>query len=192
MVQRVRGVLFVDYVRMIRGRKDVDWKGHLATEDLPFLTGHIDPNGWYPMASFERFGVAILDVIAGGQLEGVRMWGRFQVDVVTKHSPMLLVPGDPRDTLMRFDVLAATFFDQGALRVDDVDDGHAIVKVKYGMSPRAEETASVQSLGFFERLVELSGGRSVNARFKAKAWESGGTTLIELHWDPPGDADGAR
>lgn len=185
-------MLFVDYVRMIRGRKDIDWKAHLAPDDLRFLTEKIDPNAWYPMASFERFGVAILNVIAGGQLEGVRMWGRFQVDVVTKHSPMLLVPGDPRDSLMRFDVLAATFFDQGALRVDDVDDGHAIVKVKYGMSPLAEETASVQSLGFFERLVELSGGRAVNARFKAKAWESGGTTLIELHWDPPGKGDGSR
>lgn len=29
MERRVRGSLFADYVRMIRGRKDVDWSRHL-------------------------------------------------------------------------------------------------------------------------------------------------------------------
>jgi hypothetical protein len=127
LVKRVRGLLFVDYVRMVRGRKDVDWSKHLRPEDLACIGQKIDPQGWYPMATFERLGLAILHEIAHGQLEGVRMWGRFQVDAVLAQFPMLLAAGDPRDTLMRFDVLAAGFFDEGALTIGDVEDGHAVV-----------------------------------------------------------------
>lgn len=183
MVNRVRGLLFVDYVRMVRGRKDVDWSKHLTAEDQPFISGKIDPQGWYPMATFERLGLAILAEIGHGQLEGVRMWGRFQVDAVLTQFPMLLAKGDPRDTLMRFDVLAAGFFDEGALSIRDIEDTHAIVQIKYGMSAPAEETASTQSLGFFERLVEVAGGRSVSAQFKTRAWKGDTATRIALDWE---------
>ena len=183
MVARVRGVLFVDYVRMVRGQKRVDWKKHLKDEDLSIISQNIDPDGWYPMATFERLGLAILAEIGHGQLEGVRMWGRFQVEPVRKHFRDLVAPNDPRDTMMRFDVLAECFFDGEALRVDTVEDDHASVVVAYGMSPKAEETASHQSLGFFERLVEVAGGKNVEATFKKRSWAGDDKTLIELHWE---------
>jgi hypothetical protein len=75
--RHVRGILFVDYVRMVRGRKDVEWKKYLEPEDFVVLSQVIDPDGWYSMETFERLGVGILREIAHGQLEGVRMWGRF-------------------------------------------------------------------------------------------------------------------
>ena len=183
MIKRVRGLLFVDYVRMVRGRKDVDWSKHLEPEDEAFLLTKVDPSAWYPMSTFERLGLAILREIAHGQLEGVRMWGRFQVDAGLSQFPMLLAEGDPRDTLMRFDVLAAGFFDDGALAVKDIEDKHAIVRIAYGMSALAEETACTQSLGFFERLVERAGGKSVSAEFKTRAWKGDTATRIALDWD---------
>ena len=57
---RVRGVLLADYVRMIRGKKDVDWSIQLEHIDLLYLKERIDPERWYPMSTFERFGNAIL------------------------------------------------------------------------------------------------------------------------------------
>ncbi len=62
--RRVRGVLFVDYVRMIRSNKQVDWGRYLSADDLRWLNARIDPDGWYPMESFERFGIAILHEVA--------------------------------------------------------------------------------------------------------------------------------
>lgn len=147
------------------------------------LLTRVDPTGWYPMATFERLGLAILREIGKGQLDGVRMWGRFQVDAVLAQFPMLLADGDPRDTLMRFDVLAAGFFDEGALGVRDVEDGHAIVQIVYGMSDLAEETACTQSLGFFERLVERAGGKCVSAKFEQRAWAGDRATRIALDWE---------
>lgn len=183
MADRVRGFLFVDYVRMIRGNKAVDWSKHLEPEDLSIIEGRVEPEGWYPMKTFERLGLAILHEVAKGSLDGVRMWGRFQVDAVRKQFPHLVAEGDPRDTMMRFGVLAASFFDDGTLEVVSADDDHAVVSLAYRMGRDAEETASTQSLGFFERLVEVSGGKNVSARFKAKAWEGAPRTVIDLYWD---------
>ena len=36
-MRQVRGVLFVDYVRMLRSQKKVDWAQHLAATDLAYL-----------------------------------------------------------------------------------------------------------------------------------------------------------
>jgi hypothetical protein len=185
VVERVRGILFVDYVRMVRSIKDVDWTKYLEPADVVYLGERIDASAWYPMATFERLGVAILNEVARGQLDGVRMWGRFQVDAVTKQYPEIVAQNDPRETLMRFDVLAKNFFDPGALTVVSVSDDDALVSIHYGMSKVAEETASHQSLGFFERLVEIAGGKAVDARFRSRSWSGDATTIVALHWDAP-------
>lgn len=167
---------------MVRGRKDVRWGDHLEAEDLMVLAQKVEPTGWYPMDTFERLGVAILKEIAHGQLEGVRMWGRFQLQAVRKEFPMLVAENDPRETLMRFDVLSDGFFDYGALGVVSVSDGHASVWIDYKMGKVAEETASYQTMGFFEGLLEAAGATDIHARFTAKVWDGAERTMLELHW----------
>jgi hypothetical protein len=189
VTKNVRGILFVDYVRMVRSTKHVDWSKHLNEADLRIISERVDPEGWYPMSTFERLGLGILREIAQGQLDGVKMWGRFQVDAVCRGFPAIVSEGDPRETLMRFDVLAGSFFEPSALRVLAVSDSDGLVEVRYGMSPVAEETASHQTLGFFERLVEIGGGKAVDARFKSRSWAGDTRTIIALNWDPPGDAN---
>jgi hypothetical protein len=175
-------VLFVDYVRMIRSQKQVDWTIHLFPEDLKLIADRIDPAGWYPMETFERLGLGILRTVAMGQLDAVRMWGRFQVDSVRHMFPALIAEDNPQETMMRFRVLANSFFDYGALNVEVVEHEHAIVRVAYGMSKLAEETASMQTLGFFERLVEEAGAKGVHADFTERSWQGDSKTLIELFW----------
>lgn len=180
--RRVTGALFVDYVRMIRGFKGADWSKYLKLQDFRFLTDRIEPNQWYPMETFERMGLAILAEVAQGDPGLARVWGRAQGESVAQANPSLLAPGDPRDSLMRFQVLRNSFFDYAALNLTSVSDGEASMTVAYGMCAKAEEAASLQTLGFFERLVELSGGRSVEATFSSRKWDGHPTTTIELRW----------
>ena len=63
-VGNVKGVLFADYVRMLRMRKDIDWSQSLDAQDLGFVLGRVALDGWYPMDVFERLGNAILTHIA--------------------------------------------------------------------------------------------------------------------------------
>jgi hypothetical protein len=180
--RRVKGTLFVDYVRMLRADKSTDWSRHLQPEDMSWLVRRIDPDDWYPMETFERMGLAILDEIAHGDLETVRVFGRVSIDWLCKQYPMLLAPRDPLETLMRFQVLRRSFFEYSALDMPSVSDGEAAVSVRYDMSPRAEEAASWQTLGFFERLLEVAGASEVQAWFSSRSWAGDAATMIQLRW----------
>jgi hypothetical protein len=174
--------LFADYVRMIRGNKAVDWSTRLAPEDLALIQARVDPAAWYPMASFERMGDAILQTVAGGSLDAVRLWGRFSVDQLAAAQPQLVAHGDPIETMNRFRVLRATYFDFEALEINNVCDGEAHVLIAYYMGPSAEEAASYQTMGFFERLLEVAGAKNVFAQFTEQSWAGAPRTRLELRW----------
>ena len=99
---RVRGILFADYVRMIRSRRDIEWNRHLPPEDIALVTQRVKPTEWYPMAAFERMGNAILAEVAKLDLDMVRAFGKFSVMPLRESEPNLVCEGDPIETLMRF------------------------------------------------------------------------------------------
>lgn len=181
-MRHVKGVLFLDYVRMLRSHKGVDWRPALPASDHHWLEDRIDPAGWYPMDAFERLGELILRHVARGDLQAVRMWGRLSVDLVRAATPALVLPGDPIETLGRFRVLRATYFDFDALEVPMLHDGEAQIVVGYHMGPVAEEAAAVQTLGFFERLLEVAGARDLEGEVARRAWVGDPQTLLTLRW----------
>ena len=167
---------------MMRGKKEVDWSAYVRPDDLVYLQNRVEPNDWYPMETFERFGNAILAEVANGKLDAVRMWGQISVDALIAANPMLLAKDDPVDTMMRFRVHRATYFDFEALEVPTLAPGHAEVIIHYYMGAKAEEAASYQTMGFFERLIELAGSTSVDARFTSCSWTRAQRTVLTLDW----------
>lgn len=183
IVRHVKGVLFADYVRMIRGHKSVDYRALLAPEDLPFLDERVIPDRWYPMATFERMGNAILRTVANNDLSAVQMWGRFSADQLRALHPMLVAEGDPSETLNRFRVMRATFFDFEALEIPMLFPGRAHVIIRYHMGSPAEMAAAYQTMGFFERQLELAGAHDIHAVFRERSWAGDPQTLLELAWE---------
>ncbi len=184
-VRQVKGVLFADYVRMIRAVKSYDWTKRLSPRELAFVKAPVDHAKWYPMDVFEQLGNAILEVIAQGQLELVRMWGRTQVDQLRAQQPILVADRDPVETLNRFRVLRSTYFDFDTLSVPLLHLDEAQILIDYQMGMPAEEAASYQTMGFFERLLEIAGAQDVSARFSSRSWAGEGRTLLTLHWKLP-------
>jgi len=180
--RNVKGVLFADYVRMIRAHKDIDWASKLPREDLFYLRSKIEPLEWYPMETFERFGNVILAEIAGSDLRAVRMWGSLSVDQLAAATPALVAEGDAVETMMRFRVQRATYFDFEALEIPTLTEDHAHVVIHYFMGPIAEEAASQQTRGFFERLLEKAGARAISADFSERSWAGDPRTLLTLTW----------
>ncbi|MEZ4360484.1 MAG: hypothetical protein R3B48_09900 [Kofleriaceae bacterium] len=178
----VRGALFVDYVRIVK-RQRAGSSEHLEPEDLAFLMESIDVTAWYPMATFERFGLAILEALPGTGTEAIRLFGRAQLGGLLSQFPTLLVPGYPRDSLMRLRVLMSSFFSFPALDVLSIDDTSAEVTIQYGMCADAERAASWQTLGFFEGLLSLSGAAHCHCEFLVRSWETPGrVTRLRLLW----------
>jgi hypothetical protein len=179
-------MLFVDYVRMLRACKSVDFRASLAADDLPFLETKIDPNAWYPMATFERFGNAILTFVANREMLPVQLWGRYSAAQLAKLHPMLVAPNEAVETLNRFRVMRETFFDFAALEVLMLHDDEAQIAIRYYMGMPAEEAAAHQTMGFFEGLLPLAGADQVQATFRERSWDGDPRTLLALRWRPHG------
>ena len=184
MPGHVKGVLFADYVRMLRAHRGRTWHEFLEPEDITFLHQEIDLDAWYPMVTFERLGVAIFQAIAEGDLGLVRDWGRASVARVVSLNHHVLVAGDPRESLMRFFVLRRSLFDYEALSMLQLCDASASIGVEYGMQPLAEQAAAVQTMGFFEGLIGLAEGKDVRAEFLETSWRGDRQTIIGFSWQP--------
>jgi hypothetical protein len=186
-VRHVKGVLFVDYVRMAKAHKQVPWDVVLDPGDVHYLEDRIDPAAWYPMATFERLGNAILRHVASNSLMPAQLWGRYSAALLHTANPMLLAPGDPLESINRFRVLRQTFFDFDALAIPLLHPGAAQIVIRYHMGRVAEEAACYQTMGFFEGLVELAGGTNVDARLRQRAWDGDPQTRLDLSWTSPED-----
>lgn len=180
--RNVRGSLFVDYVRLIRSAKHVEWERHLEPEDMAYLQQRVDDARWYPMSTFERFGLGILSLVAQGSVAMVHDWGRHQVDSMLRLHPGLIEPDDARESLMRVAVHRRGFFDYEVLTVREVTDGHALLGLSYQMSDVAELAACMQTMGAFRELLERAYALSIEAHFASRRWEGEETTTLELTW----------
>lgn len=184
MSRHVRGLLFVEYVRIIRAFKEVPWAQHLLEEDMVWLSQKIEDDLWYPMGSYERMGLAIMDKVAGGSLSLIRRWGRETVAALHEKHPHMIVEGDPQETFRRFDNFREILFDFPAVLFRFIRDGEVLLEIDYGMSPRAEETASHQSMGFIERLLELAGAEKITVEQVSRSWAGDDKTAIRARWSP--------
>jgi hypothetical protein len=184
MPGHVKGVLFADYVRMLRAHRGRSWREFLLPEDLPYLQRTIDPEEWCPMETFERLGLAVFQAIAEGDLGLVRDWGRASVARLVASHQHVLVQGDPRESLMRFFVLRRSLFDFEALTMLQLCDSSASIGVEYGMMPLAERAAAVQTMGFFEGLIGLAEGSDVSGEFLESSWRGDRQTIIGFSWHP--------
>ena len=65
------------------------------------------------------------------------------------------------------------------------NEDEATVIIRYYMGRRAEEAACFQTMGFFERLLELAGASDVQSQFSQRSWAGDPDTVLKLHWQSP-------
>jgi len=98
--------------------------------------------------------------------------------------PELQAGEGPRGAIERMKQLLAELFDYPCVVVEAIDELGAQVKVDYGMSPRAQDAATWQVLGFFEELLTLNGAHS--------ALGERTPTGFRLHWAAAGPPEPER
>lgn len=159
MVRAVRGVLFIDYVKMLRSI-GAHQSERLKPEDVAFFGDHLDPLAWYPMESFERFGLLLLDQLVGSETDSIRLWGRSMISRMLRRFPQLKAGKGPRGAIEMMRQLMSELFQYECVVVESVSDTGAKVRVSYGMNPRAEDAAVWQTMGFFEELLTTNGAHN--------------------------------
>jgi hypothetical protein len=77
MAQRqVKGTMILDYVKMIKKYKVLDWNKYLRPEDWELVESTILPSQWYPFDFYRRSSQAAFQLIGGGSLEKAHADGR--------------------------------------------------------------------------------------------------------------------
>lgn len=179
---KVQGSLFLDYVRMLKSKKDVDWSECLLSRDMGFLAAEIKPEEWYPFETYERMGMAILAQIAENDMELVRLFGQTEVASLNKLYPQLVAKGDPRESLMRLHVLRRSFFSFEAMNIAAMHGNYAKIRIDWKMCRCAEEAACMQLLGILQGMLQMSGAGDIKASFSSKSWEGYPDTILEVNW----------
>ncbi|MCP4676088.1 MAG: hypothetical protein GY854_11395 [Deltaproteobacteria bacterium] len=187
MARHVKGTLFVDYVRMLKSRKDIDWSKYLNEEDMKFLDEHerIMPSSWYPFDTFERFGLGVLQEIGGGHYESARMWGRMSTDLLLKVYKNMIESGDPAYSVQKFDIVRAGFFDFPGVKAEILSESLLHMTVRFSTDKVIGKAQAYQALGAVERLLELAGAEKIEHTFHKSVWENDPETLIEMTWETP-------
>ena len=184
MPGHVKGLLFADYVRMLRAHRGRTWHEFLEPEDVTYLHQEIDVDAWYPWRRSSASGSPSsrpsrkgtrASSATGAAPRSPASWG----PTSTSSSP-----GDPRESLMRFFVLRRSLFDFEALSMLQLCDSSASIGVEYGMQPLAERAAAVQTMGFFEGLIALADGGDVHGEFLESSWRGDRQTIIGFTWQP--------
>ena len=179
---KVKGILFLESVKMLKKQKDINFDEYLLPQDLPFLNQEIQPSEWYPFDTFERIGVALLKIEGEPDFETILALGQAYVNDVVRSFPSLLCPGDPRETIMRFQVLRNSFFNFNAFNIETFFSNYLKMRIQYEMCRLAEKATCYQSAGFFIQLLQFSGAKEVTYKFPSKSWEGDPTTILELYW----------
>ncbi len=186
MVERkVKGTMLVEQVKMIRGNKDGDWKKYLKPEDWEIINKRILPSEWYPFELYKRCGWATFQVLGQGNLDLVRLRGRFRgKELFENVYKSCIISQDPAASLSRFVTIYAQLFNFSTLRFENASNNH----IKIYHDPEYVNDPAIMPycynlMGHLEVLVEMAGGRNVKVELKGKHWEGAATTIFDINWE---------
>ncbi len=182
--RKVKGTMLIDYVRIIRNRKDIQWEKYLTQKDMNLINQRIFPMGWYPFDFFMRCGLAILYEVADNNLDTVRQFGKMTMrNLVDNTLTMLRNRADVFDAFKRLNAISDRFFNFATPRYEK--EGEKSLRVTLLNAPDIEglEAFCYQIIGNYEYMIELYGGKNVKLDWDKKTWEGDKNTSFILSWE---------
>jgi hypothetical protein len=182
--RHVKGTMLADFVRMIRANRDRDWDAYLEEGDWEIINSKIYPTKWYPLGYYQRLGYATYKVLAGGDLETVRMSGRMRGKTFFSevYSSAIAIQ-DPARALGHFAKIYSSLFDFSVITIEQVDPKHVIIRHDYDREDVANTPYCYQLMGYIDALIELTGGVNPRIELTAKQWEGAPTTIFDITWE---------
>jgi len=170
------------YVREHFGEDD--WRAMLATVEPPVrqpIVGGILVSAWYPFALFIRI-VQAAEAQFGARIPRLhREMGRAAAEYgLTTFYKIFFKVGSPQFIITRSAKVWRTYYTSGEMTVPVCEDGHAVVEL-VGFEEPARELCE-RLPGFFERTVELSGGRGVRLVHETCVHRGATSCRFEAWW----------
>lgn len=179
---QVKGTLLIDFVKTVKADKSGAYDAYLTDQDRKIISEHILPSAWYPFETFKNCFNASVMVLAKGDMETVREWGRLYGEaIITSVYKGLIKGGSPLESLKKYGIYIRNFFDFGEILIEAVSENEAIVTIKE-MDNDFEPLYHMVK-GWIERSLEMCGAKNISVEFISKSWEGKPETSIKYSWD---------
>ncbi len=178
---KVKGSIFVEFVKAIRSDKTGVFDTYLTAEDREIMDQRIMPNLWYPYETFKHCLNAFFEIVAKKNLDTLKQWGRMYSEMVMpKIYASILKKDDPLSFIKRIAVFERNFFDFG--RAEAVLEG--ATQAVYTVIDMDPQFAPFQYLiaGWVEHTTELCGAKNLKCTVLTKSWEGAVNTSVRLTW----------
>lgn len=186
--QKVKGTMLLDFVKMIRKNKQLNWNQYLKPSDWSIINSNVLPGVWYPADIYARCSMATFHLMGKGRLESARGNGQMiAAHMFESTYKSLLQSKDPVKGLNQFVFIFGSLFNFTLLKVKSLEPGHA----RFSHLSAFEEKPVVidkpafayQLLGFLETVVAMTGGKKITATIVSKEWEGAPATIFDITWD---------
>ena len=118
---KVKGSMMMFVVKGVRAAGVEHFDALLNDEDRGFLTQRILPINWYPFDSYKRLFDALVTVVARGNPQTIRQWGRdYGSTILQGVYQSTISPGDPLRSLKNYEQRFSSFYDFGKLEVTEI------------------------------------------------------------------------
>lgn len=181
--KKVKGSMLVDFVRMIRSFKDLDWNRYLKPEDWDTINGLILSSKWYPFELYSRCSNAAFELLGKGNLQNARANGQMMAKQLFEITYKSMVQGKhPAEALQQFVGTYSSFFNFSMLKFEAVAGTHVKIHHDYDARDKRNIPYCHQLQGMLETLVQMTGGKNGKVEIIAKQWEGAPATTFDISW----------
>lgn len=176
--EKVKGLFFLPWVKIIRSDKSGVFNRWIQNEDKEFLTGRLFASSWYPFASYERFVTAVAESFGRGDEQTIYSWGYdFSLDILTGTYKIVIMQNQPLKSLEKCVDLSTLFFDFGKLETKAI--GEKSIELHISDFPPNFKYLYWIKRGWYARLLVLCGAEKVESKFTLSSWQGAPKTVIE-------------
>lgn len=187
--RKCKGSMLVDLVKIVSAAKGLPWDKYLKPEDFEVVKT-IMPSAWYPIECFQRLGLAVFDLVAGGSRERVELFGRAAMKELWEgpYRPFL-DKHDPFEATQKFLDLRKAVFNFSKMELEKTGPSSLRVKIsELGDFPQGLDLFLILTGVHFRELVALNGGANPNLATSQTGPESNPVLLFDLVWEGAANA----
>ncbi len=181
-MKRAKGSILIDFVKTIRADKSGVYDSYLTPQDKEIINQRILPSAWYPYETFRRCFEAVFQVLAKGDLEQVKKWGKIYGEAIMGSIYKgLIKQGEPLEYLKKYEIYIRNFFDFGEIKIEEEGPNQVIMHIR-GFD-KDFPPLYYMMYGWLERSLELCGVKGVKVESLEKSWEGGEETKVRISWE---------
>jgi uncharacterized protein (TIGR02265 family) len=182
--RKAKGTMFLDFVKMIKANKHLDWGKYLQPGDWDVIDSIILPSKWYPFDVYYRCSMAVFDLIGKGSLEAAHANGRMMGEKLFETTYRSVVQRkDPMLGLSQFVATYGALFNFSRMHMEKLGPKHCRIFHDYDAKDKANIAYCHQLKGIFEVLLQKADGKNGKVMIGTKQWENAPSTAFDISWE---------